>query len=667
MVVVRPTGLAHPKYRSDIDGLRAVAVLAVLLFHAFPKALPGGFIGVDVFFVISGFLISTIIVSSLKKNNFSLLEFYRRRIKRIFPGLLLVLCAVMGAGWVMLFSSEFQKLGKHVGGAVGFVSNFVLQKESGYFDISVEAKPLLHLWSLAIEEQFYLIWPLLLMGAHRLRLPVLSVTLILGSLSFFVNLYFSFHNASKGFFWPFGRFWELLVGALAAILLLNEPAIDRKWKNIFSCVGGTLLLVGLVFFNDKTVFPGFLALVPTAGAFLIILAGSRASVNSGILSRRVLVWIGLISYPLYLWHWPLISLAKINFGPIGPWTLGAILGGSFLLAWATYVIEQPIRFGKNRFPYVFALLIGMVFMGIMGLVIQRTGGFPGRLVNRVYEKYAGSINRSERQKECFDIDFAYKTEGKWFCELGQGHPSLFAFGDSHALSLLPALEKMATDYGINILFAGSSGCPPLMGVQSLRGEEEIQRHNCYQLNERVSRFVEENKIPAVLLVARWSYYTGHPLGSEEWNPLAKGDVTSFPATVETSRRDFEYSVDKTFAHYAARGVKVFVVEDNPKQPLDPVLAIRRSKGIEGAINARAATRMDHTVRQSIPNALLANSARHYGAATISFDSVLCDGEVCPLVIDGQFLYFDDDHLSVAGSNTVRPVLEKFLVPIWDKK
>jgi peptidoglycan/LPS O-acetylase OafA/YrhL len=281
MGVVMPTGLAHPKYRSDIDGLRAVAVLSVLAFHAFPKALPGGFIGVDIFFVISGYLISTIIISSLEKNNFSLLDFYRRRIKRIFPGLLLTLGVVVGAGWVMLFSAEFQKLGKHVGGSAGFVSNFLLEKESGYFDVSAETKPLLHLWSLAIEEQFYLIWPLLLMVSHRLRLNVLPVTVILGTFSFFVNLYFSFYNASKGFYWPFGRFWELLVGALAAILLLKQPVIERRWKDSLSIVGGTLLLIGLVFFNKKTLFPGFSALIPTAGAFLIILAGSRASVPRG--------------------------------------------------------------------------------------------------------------------------------------------------------------------------------------------------------------------------------------------------------------------------------------------------------------------------------------------------------------------------------------------------
>ena len=284
--------LVHPKYRADIDGLRAVAVLSVLVFHAFPGVLPGGFIGVDIFFVISGYLISTIIVSSLGKNKFGLLEFYGRRIKRIFPGLILVLCAVIGGGWVILFSTEFERLGKHVVGATGFLSNFLLQKESGYFDVSAETKPLLHLWSLAIEEQFYLIWPLFLMAVHRARLGYFPATVVLGVVSFLANLYFTFGNASKGFYWPFGRFWELLVGASAALLLLRQPVIEKNRRDLFSAVGALLLLIGLIFLNKRTLFPGFSALIPTMGALLMIVAGPGAWINSLVLSRRVLVWVG---------------------------------------------------------------------------------------------------------------------------------------------------------------------------------------------------------------------------------------------------------------------------------------------------------------------------------------------------------------------------------------
>lgn len=657
--------LVHPKYRADIDGLRAVAVLSVLVFHAFPGVLPGGFIGVDIFFVISGYLISTIIVSSLGKNKFGLLEFYGRRIKRIFPGLILVLCAVIGGGWVILFSTEFERLGKHVVGATGFLSNFLLQKESGYFDVSAETKPLLHLWSLAIEEQFYLIWPLFLMAVHRARLGYFPATVVLGVVSFLANLYFTFGNASKGFYWPFGRFWELLVGASAALLLLRQPVIEKNRRDLFSAVGALLLLIGLIFLNKRTLFPGFSALIPTMGALLMIVAGPGAWINSLVLSRRVLVWVGLISYPLYLWHWPLISMAKINFGPVGPWAMGLIMICSFFLAWSTYVIEQPIRFGKKRFPYATSLLIAMSFLAIAGLFIQSTGGLPDRRVNRIFDKYAGSIKRTERQKDCFDIEYAYKTEGKWFCEFGQGRPVLFAYGDSHALSLLPALESIASREGIKILFTGASGCPPLLGVQSLRGEETIRRHNCFQLNDRIARYVDENKIPGVLLIGRWSYYTGNSSGKEEWNPIAKGDVASFPATIETSRADLEYAVDKTMAQYTAKGVKVFVAEDNPQQPMDPILALRRSKGTVESINAWAVSRNEHAVRQNLPNALLNKAVRFYGATPISFDSVLCERDSCPFVEGDQFLYFDDDHLSVTGSSRIEPVLRASMASLWE--
>lgn len=220
--------LPHPKYRPDIDGLRAIAVLSVVIFHAFPNLLKGGFIGVDIFFVISGFLISTIILNGLEKDSFSFVEFYSRRIKRIFPALLLVLIASFVLGWFVLLADEYKQLGKHIAGGAGFVSNFVLWKESGYFDNTSETKPLLHLWSLGIEEQFYIVWPLLLWFVWKQRLNPLTITLIVMLSSFILNISTVQSDAVAAFYSPQTRFWELLTGSILAYVTLNQSINQSK-------------------------------------------------------------------------------------------------------------------------------------------------------------------------------------------------------------------------------------------------------------------------------------------------------------------------------------------------------------------------------------------------------------------------------------------------------
>ena len=303
--------LTHPKYRADIDGLRAIAVLSVVTFHAFPNLLKGGFIGVDIFFVISGFLISTIIFSSLEKNSFSFVEFYSRRIKRIFPALLLVLIACYILGWFVLLPDEYKQLGKHIAGGAGFVSNLVFWQESGYFDNAAETKPLLHLWSLGIEEQFYLIWPLLLWIAWKQRLNLLTITIILVIVSFILNINKVDGDPITAFYSPQSRFWELLAGSILAYITLynqNLFATTRQkfdiaidvWigpilyaqvpeknggtrRNLQSLLGATLIIIGIIVITKEKPFPGWWALLPTIGTVLIISAGSQAWLNRAVL------------------------------------------------------------------------------------------------------------------------------------------------------------------------------------------------------------------------------------------------------------------------------------------------------------------------------------------------------------------------------------------------
>jgi len=318
----------HPAYRPDIDGLRAVAVLSVIAYHAFPNLLTGGFVGVDIFFVISGFLISSIIFNGLEQHRFSFVEFYARRIRRIFPALALVLVCCLGYGWLVLLPDEFRQLGKHTLAGAGFVSNLVLNSEAGYFDTAAELKPLLHLWSLGIEEQYYIVWPLLLIFAFKrgnnLRWLIVAIVM----LSFSINLAKIGRHPVSAFFLPQSRFWELLVGSsLAYLAVFKQAPLFASWRNQFAArlpiglqseihnlraIAGGLLIMAALFGLDRTQpYPGWRALLPTLGALLVISAGPAAWVNRNILAHPAMVFVGLISYPLYLWNWPLLVFPRI--------------------------------------------------------------------------------------------------------------------------------------------------------------------------------------------------------------------------------------------------------------------------------------------------------------------------------------------------------------------
>lgn len=414
--------LSHPKYRPDIDGLRAVAVLSVVAFHAFPAWMKGGFIGVDVFFVISGFLISTIIFENLDRGTFSFAEFYARRIKRIFPALIVVLSACLIFGWFSLLPEELNQLGKHILGGAGFVSNLVLWSESGYFDNSAETKPLLHLWSLGIEEQFYIVWPFLVVAAWRRRLNIFYVTISLLIASFALNIWLIHTNPVATFYSPLTRFWELLCGSLLALYavrkgntsILKSQVLTTKENlsfrlgqiitNIFvtpsliSFVGLGLLIGGFYLINKNLEFPGYWALMPIFGSVLIIVAGPNAWLNRKILSTKIFVWFGLISFPLYLWHWPLLSFGRILYFDTPPlkYRILAVLL-SVLLAWLTMkFVERPLRFGLKKSSLKVFVLSSLLFsLAFLGAVFfnsnfQDTHSFEKLSVKRKGEHAIGT-------------------------------------------------------------------------------------------------------------------------------------------------------------------------------------------------------------------------------------------------------------------------------------
>lgn len=508
-----PADSVRAHYRPDIDGLRAVAVGVVVAYHAFPLALPGGFVGVDVFFVISGYLISGIILNGIGAGGFSFTHFYARRIRRIFPALVSVLASVMAAGWFLLYADDYQRLGRHVAAGAAFSSNFVLWQESSYFDTAADLKPLLHLWSLGIEEQFYLVWPLLLVMASRTRRGPLLLTLALGALSFLVAIYTVRIDRTPAFFAPWTRFWELLAGAVLACVEFEGASLDRvkrllssQANNRLAIIGATMIAAGVVLIDATRVFPGLWVLLPVGGTFLLLLT-ERAWINRVVLSQPVMVGVGLISYPLYLWHWPLLSFARITGGeePSAAlrWLLVAV---SVLLAWLTYLaIERPIRFGPRTRRMVPALSAAMVLLCAAGIATHAAGGVIDRPINRsdaarlvdYYERMRKTGLREAYRAECDFMDWtteATKSQIDPSCTTGGTAGTVLLWGDSFAQSLSLGLREQLPN-GVALAQIATSAC----GVAIDNFDLSVRDRRCERTNQHAMEAIRRLRPQLVIL------------------------------------------------------------------------------------------------------------------------------------------------------------------------
>ena len=547
--IQKPEHLSHPKYRADIDGLRAIAVLSVICFHAFPLSLKGGFIGVDIFFVISGYLISTIIFDNLEHNTFSFIEFYSRRIKRIFPALLLVLIACLIFGWFALLADEYKQLGKHIAGGAGFISNFIFWNESGYFDNTADTKPLLHLWTLGIEEQFYIVWPLLLWAAWKKKFNLLTISIVIAIFSFVLNVKGIRADAIATFYSPQTRFWELLIGSILAYVTLYKPnllatqkqKLDewlvaiiwtglpkenlRTLRNAQSLLGAALIGYGLLILNKDRHFPGTWALLPTLGAALIISAGTQAGFNRIVLSNRLLVWFGLISFPLYLWHWPLLSFACILEGEASLKIRSIALLVSIILAWLTYqVIEKPIRLKTKSNSTVYILITLMLLVGSGGYALYKNDGFQGYgFRSKEKNDFANYFENSLPKQNYFAVtgmSANYRNDCDFYdyekhrisnvtktpklhidktCYTPNPDPKkkniLFIWGDSHAQQLYFGLNNnMPDDW--QILIVASSGCSP-----STKFQKDASNDYCQRSNQFALKTIQEIK-PSIVIMAQ---------------------------------------------------------------------------------------------------------------------------------------------------------------------
>ncbi len=498
-------------YRADIDGLRGVAVLAVVAFHAFPSCFEGGFTGVDIFFVISGFLISTIIFEMNARRDFSFIEFYARRARRLFPALGVILAANCVFGWIYLLPDEYQHLGEHIAAGAAFVQNFVLWGEAGYFDKSAELKPLLHLWSLAVEEQFYLIYPIMVWALWRHRMNILIALVLLAGFSFALNITRVAGHPAEAFFLLHSRFWELLAGGILAyvrMFKLNLPYLTpARWRNALSVLGLLLISAGISVLDKDKAFPGWWALLPVLGTLLIISSGPHAWINRVVLGAPALSFLGRISYPLYLWHWTMLSFARIANPDVTALTRSGLIVISGLLAWSTYqYIEKPIRFGKSSLRRVSVGTASVLAaVGVVGLFVFQAQGVPSRLPNAIQALTTYKYDFSEALVgECWlsgvqpPNGFAQACYGNLRNDCGNG--TVVIWGDSHAACLTPGVRAAYGDSWSVAQFT-RDGCPPILGYN------RAQTTYCDDNNKFVTSLLHNYSRSTVILFASWTNYS----------------------------------------------------------------------------------------------------------------------------------------------------------------
>lgn len=610
---------AHIDRRNDVDGMRAVAVIAVVIYHAFPTQIPGGFVGVDVFFVISGFIISRLIFQGLDQDTFSFAGFYARRIRRIFPPVIAVMLFSLGVGWFVLFSDEYAQLGKHVTAGASFLSNFALWSEAGYFDAAKEVKPLLHLWSLGIEEQFYLVFPVLAWAVWKLRLSFAAVFSLLGVASLAYSLVIVQSDAVADFYSPASRVWELLAGSLLAWTV--HRGFSERWHaqfcNVLSATGMVLLVLAFAFIHPEG-FPGVWAIGPVVGAVLVIAAGPTALINRWVLSNSVALWFGWISFALYLWHWPLLSFARILLGEVPSFEVRAIaVLLAVALAWiSTQFFETPIRRQSGR-KSVAALVVVMVLTGGAGIWVWMSAGLSTRDMAKIGQEATDAAR-----------DWAYETTRMVNGEIVGVHtlagsePEQAVFlGSSIMGQYFPRAKRIYQDGPqprLTAVYASRNHCTPMPMYDLVSGPEKI---NCLEYYRAAMQLAKREKVVRVVLAGEW------PSFHREGAITAQG--AAFVLDIKA---------------LVASGKAVYLIGRSPSNQLfDPLNLARASSRLLGS--SLPDQSIDRAVAENLSAlADLERIAALAGATVVNPLDYLCGPATCPTVSAGKPLYNDSSHI-----------------------
>lgn len=652
--------LVAPVYRRDVDGLRAIAIIAVVVYHAFPSILPSGNVGVDIFFVISGYLISQLLIRQFVKNTFSFSDFYNRRIRRIFPALLCMLFVVMGMGVLFLFPNEYAQLGRHIGAGAGFFANLLLYTEVNYFDKSAAYKPLLHLWSLGVEEQFYVVWPILLyIFRQRLRsVPALITTLI--AASFLVNLRLDDTLPIASFYWPMSRVWELLVGTLVVHILANPTIRQRLFftpiiAHSISGVGIIMLVASMFWANGDASYAYYSAILPITGAILVIVAGERAWFNRIILANPVMVWIGLISFPLYLWHWPLLSFANFftNTEPSIA-TRMVLIGISILFAWLTYgYLEKPLRQGRMRtvptryFSYAtFACGIVGYFLIGSGIIAPFNRNAPGTPVN-AYPSVITSTPLCDGIETSYLVTCLHHQRGSETAEeyvfIGDSHAEVLAAGNT--------IPQSTTVFAVHY-------CLPLLGAERFV-DQSTRPFGCDDVR-KLPAFINNlsNNTPThhrtIFLAGRFVALEPSSNVIADRRGFYQFSGPRLPADTINLDGVFQTGLQRTLnALTALPNTSVVFIDQVPELDFMPMNCNRLQ--LFQSLSESTCTTPQQPIVQSfvryknnVTN-VLANfpMVRRYDPM-----NALCNHAQCAIMTNGNALYIDTNHLTPYGANIV---------------
>lgn len=610
------------RYRPEVDGLRAVAIIPVVAFHAGITQLSGGFVGVDVFFVISGYLITKIIVEEIEGNKFSLLDFYRRRILRIIPVLVVVVLATSLLGYFLFLPEEFEDLAKSVVGTAFFSSNFYFWQTSGYFDPASTLRPLLHTWSLAVEEQFYLFFPLLILAIHRFGGRQYGVWIFVFSvLSFLASVIGVFVEPSATFYLLPARGWELGVGALIAVGWFPKVG-TAKMRSLLSVTGILLIFFALFYLDEESRFPGWNALFPVVGAALLVAYGQYTIVG-GLLSTRPIRYVGLVSYAWYLWHWPVIVYWRLAYGELDSFvSIAVVVLLSFLLAALSRpLVEQPFRTGFSGYRSVRVVQAGVVSLvatGVLGVglvVIGQQGRhFPPEVLRLAKFSDYRSTPDYEFQFRMGRCMLGERHEGASLdigecLTLDSGRPNFLVIGDSHAAHMWRALALEIPEW--NFLQATVSGCRPLIGAGGSGRCTSIREH-------MFGEFVRDNRLDGVVLAARW-------------------------------REDEVAQVTETIEYLEQYVGKVIVLGPVPEYRGSLPLLLAQSMFHN---NSDLVTRSLDESRVHV-DALMSRAVASTDAVYISGHELICDGGVCRAILEtGTPMAFDYGHFTLEGARWV---------------
>ncbi len=638
-------------YRAEIDGLRALAVLAVVLFHARIPGFSGGFVGVDVFFVVSGYLITRLIRGESEAGTFSLARFYERRVRRIMPALFAVLAACAAAALILL-PGDLERFAKSLAAVVAFVSNVLFWRWSGYFEPAAASSPLLHTWSLAVEEQFYIAFPLCAAFlARRGRGMAIAALALVALGSFAYSVWASTHDPSAAFYSPLSRAWELMLGALLAFEAV-PPNRSAIFGDALAGLGLLLILSSVVLLTDAPPFPGVNALAPCLGTALVIYGTqSPTSRVARLLGLKPIVAVGLISYSLYLWHWPLIVFG--TYYVLDPaWLMPVRIAMALLafpLAWLSWrMIERPFRGPAGLWPrralFVRAGVASLAFAAL---------GFAGYALNGLPQRFDMSVRRLAAGAAVPDYACVNQPPETFDakCRIGDHalRPRFALWGDSHAAVYARALDAPARKHAVSGYDFTAFGTPPLLALAA----DGVMVQSALARNEQVMKVLARERPRVVILAAEWPVYFQNPLDDPRTAPRKHG--IGYPP-----QRMFQV-LERTALALKRLGIAVYFVEDVPLAALSAPdsLAKARVLGHTQAIEPRTS---DYVRANGFIRAAAMRLERRGLLHIVTPARLLCGAQTCRITENGVPLYFDTNHLSERGASLVSslfaPALEQ---------